>query len=382
MRNGLKFIAIAYDLHIRHAAEIFSGASDYVASHRLNWQLLPLNFGFEAQLMELAGSGRLGGAIGTFASDAWLQGLTSKGVAAVNLFNFSKIESVPSVCLDDARIGAGAARHLVEQGARNFAFIGQDHVYFNQIRRKSFSEHCPEGRYHTIHPLEPRRAQVKRLGELETPIGVLCADDRIARELCNEAKTLGMDSGSDLLIIGIGNEPAESTFAGLGLTSFDIPARKMGYAAARQMDALFRPGTQELPRRQNFDAILVPRESTLSSPQARLAERALAYISEHMMWHELDVAYLCRQLGVSRRALELSTRQQFKKSPHQILSEARLKRAKEQLLQTNHAIGKVGEACGYPEPHHFSAWFKKRTGVAPKCYRLSAREKDSAPFLK
>ena len=61
-------VAIAFDLNFRHAAEIFSGVSDYVAEARLDWQLMPLNFGFEVRLMELAKSGQLAGAIGTFVS--------------------------------------------------------------------------------------------------------------------------------------------------------------------------------------------------------------------------------------------------------------------------------------------------------------------------
>ena len=115
MNSSEKMIAIAFDLNFRHAAEIFSGVSDYVAEARLEWQLMPLNFGFEVRLMELARSGQLAGAIGTFVSDGWIAGLVEQGVTAVNMFNFSAINSIPNVGPDDEATGRSAAEHLLAQ---------------------------------------------------------------------------------------------------------------------------------------------------------------------------------------------------------------------------------------------------------------------------
>lgn len=381
MPNDPKLIAIAYDLNFRHAAEIFSAASEYVRSKGLNWQLLALNFGFEAKLMELAASGRLSGAIGTFVSDGWIQGLLSNHIAVVNLFNFSNINSVPTVSLNDEAIGRSAAEHLIGQRAKTLAFISQDEAYYNQIRRESFARSAPENCFHRVGSMALRRTQAKGLQELETPVGVLCSNDRIARELCNEARLLGMEIGSDLLVIGVGNDPAESTFAGVGLSSFEIPARKIGELAIRRMEIVLRTGNPEVSATDNeqIEAKLVCRESTLSSPQARLAERALAVIHDCIAQADFDVSRLCQTLGVSRRSLELTTRQQLNKSPYQILSEKRLAKAQQLLRTTNRPIAKIGEECGLPEPHHFSAWFKQRTTFSPKSYRHSPRQRMDPP---
>ncbi|PXA03175.1 hypothetical protein DDZ13_13200 [Coraliomargarita sinensis] len=371
MKNSPDLVAIAYDLNFRHAAEIFSGVSDFVQKQGLSWRLLPLNFDFETKLMEIAASGRLSGAIGTFVSDSWIEGLSAHQVVAVNLFNFSRITKVPSICLDDQSIGQTAARHLLEQGARSLTFISQDEAYFNRIRQTAFVESCPPQRYHKISPTTLRRVQVERLHDLDAPVGVLCSNDRIAREVCQEARLFEMEVGKDLLVVGVGNEPAESTFAGTGLSSFEIPAREIGYRAAQQMEKLLQK-EDPLSSRTGVELItakLIPRESTLPSPQARLAERATALIEESMGQAGFDVASLCHTLGISRRALELTIRRQLNKSPYQMISERRLAAAMTLLTQTNHTITKVGEACGYPEPHHFSAWFKQRAGLSPKKFR-------------
>ena len=337
--------------------------------------------------MDLVKSHHLSGAIGTFVSDEWVSRLTEQNVAAVNLFNFSKIRSIPSIGLDDSAIGTEAARHLAEQGAKSFTFIGQDEAYFNRIRRKSFIQSCPENSYRDIHPRESRRTQTRQLGDLDKPIGVLCSNDRIARELCNEVELLKMKPGKDLLIVGIGNEPSESTFAGIGLSSFDIPARTIGYLAAQQMEISLEAGTNphETARPSEITANLIIRESTLASPRARLAERTMKLILESVSEPDADITKISGKLGVSRRSLELTTRQQFGKSPYQILSEQRLNKAKELLSQTYYPIAEIGERCGYPEPHHFSAWFKKKVRVSPRSYRTQYQNENpttTAPVLQ
>ncbi|MEO0510185.1 MAG: substrate-binding domain-containing protein [Verrucomicrobiota bacterium] len=358
-------------MNFRHAAEVFSGASNFVEGAGLNWQLLPLNFGFEEKLIELAESGRLCGAIGTFVSDEWLRGLSRRKVAAVNLFNFSEIKTVPSICLDDAAIGTSAASHLIEHGAKEFAFIGRDHAYFNQIRRKHFAINCPHDNYRALEPRLSRRQQLEQLQKLKKPVGVLCSSDRIARELCNEASLVGLKVGKDILVIGIGNDPTESTFAGIGLSSFDIPARRIGFLAAEMMKNLLNskntpPGSVE---HATIAAKLIARASSLPSRQSQLAERAERTIEDSFWKADFDVAQLCRRLGVSRRILEMATREGLDKSPYQMISDMRLGRAKELLLQTNQTITRTGEDCGYPEPHHFSAWFKKHTQMSPRKFR-------------
>jgi len=373
MKTKPNIVAIAYDLDFRHAAEIFSGVSQQVKNRGLDWQLLPLNFAFEAKLMELAASGRLSGAIGTFVSDEWIRGLHIRQVAALNLFNFSRIESAPTISLDDEAIGRVAAQHLLEQGAMTLSFIGQDQAYFNQLRRRAFEANCPAERYLEIHPMAARKIQAAQLKSAKLPVGVLCSNDHVARELCNEARQLGLVAGRDLLVVGVGNEPIESTFAGINLSSFELPSREIGYRAAHQMAALLAAdksyGGAAPIRVEHITAQLHCGESTLASAKARLAERARTVMAASFAHDDFDIARLCRTLGVSRRSLELATAAHLAQSPHQILSQLRQSRAQELLKGSNQAIAKIGEACGYPEAHHFSAWFKKQTGMSPRNFR-------------
>lgn len=369
MHNSEKWVAVAFDLNFRHAAEIFSGVSDYVQTNKLDWQLLPLNFGFEAKLMTLADSGKLDGVIGTFVSDGWVSGLTEKGIEAVNLFQFSKIDSIQSISANDAKIGKQAAEHLKAQGVRSFFFYGADGVYYTRLRKAGFQENVPVSSYQEVSHNGSLSDQLKHIKNAPKPCGVFCSSDRLARELIIEARTQGLEPGKELLIVGMDNDPTESIFAGIGITSFKLPSREIGTLAAEQLHRNFESEIRQPQTHYSSDPILAPRESSLGSGPARIAQRAANYIIENLNESTLEVEVIAKHVGVSRRTLEQAFKQQLNTSPYRMLSEQRLKRAHQQLTDTLKPIMEVGRFCGYPEAHHFSAWFKKHTGLAPKAYR-------------
>lgn len=372
MKLAEKTVAVAFDLNFRHAAEIFSGASDYLAEARLDWQLMPLNFGFESRLMELARSGKLAGALGTFVSDRWVQGLLATGVPAINMFNFSKIEAIPNVGPDDFATGGAAAKHLRAQGARKFAFFGADGVHYTRLREAGFKGGLEGADYAAIRPGPRLSDQLDALKDEHELIGAFCSNDLCARELITLARQKGMHCGRNLLVVGVDNDPSESIFAGIGISSFKQPIRETGYLAAQALHELLTCGRIRTDLRLLSPAQLIPRESSLASNRARIGQQAASYLQEHLADPALDAASLARQIGVSRRSLELAIQEEFDTSPYQMLTKARFKAAQHLLRTTRLPIMEVGTRSGYPEAHHFSAWFKKQCGVAPKVYRESA----------
>ena len=369
MHSNAKTVAIAFDLNFRHAAEIFRGASDYMAEAQLDWQLMPLNFGFEAQLMELARSGQLFGAIGTFVSDRWIQSLSELEVAAINIFHFSKINSVPTIGPDEYATGQAAAAHLHAQGARRFAFLGADGIHSTRLRADGFREGIKAQSCIELMPGPGLSEQLDQLSQPSDLVGIFCANDRIARELILLARNKGLHCGKDILVVGVDNDPSESVFAGIGISSFQQPIRATGYQAARTLHADRRHDTAHTRSHLLPVGQLIPRASSLSSNRARVAQAAANWINDNLADPDLDVEQLARRVGVSRRSLEIAVKEQFARSPYRVLAEARLKTAWELLQTTRLPIMEVGLRCGYPEAHHFSAWFKKESGQSPKTYR-------------
>lgn len=373
MNSSEKMVAIAFDLNFRHAAEIFSGVSDYIAEARLDWRLMPLNFGFEVRLMELANSGQLAGVIGTFVSDGWVKGLTDLSVPAVNMFNFSQINSIPNVGPDDETTGRAAATHLLAQKAKRFAFFGADGVYYTRLREAGFRAGLPSST--NIIELRPGPLLADQIEAIDPDgglLGVFCSNDRCAREFILEAQRQGLQCGRDILVVGVDNDPSESIFAGIGISSFKQPIRQTGYKSAQALHELLTQGHLSSDLTLQTPATLIARASSLATGRARIAQQAANLLHDNLANPELEMEQIAQSVGVSRRVLELAFKEQLHTSPYQHLSKARLELAQQLLKTTKLPIMEVGVRCGYPEPHHFSAWFKKQTGMAPKTYRDDA----------
>jgi LacI family transcriptional regulator len=373
MKETPQTIAVAFDLNFRHATQIFRGISNYVKANQVEWRLIPLQIGFEAKLIELAKSGQISGAVGTFVSDLWIEGLQKYGVEAVNLFNFSEIKQVPSISINDFKIGKLAAKHLLNQGAKDFAFYGADSIHYTVLRRQGFQS-ALQVECTTLNSSYSLQRFLKEIVRNSIkPVGIFCSNDRLARECIITARQEGLNCPEHFLIIGVDNDPAESIFAGVEITSFDLPVYDCGKRAAEILHqqllgkhlakATHHPGKIEL----------LGRQSSLASNRARIAQRARDLVNESLADPELDAASLALRTGVSRRILELALQSQFNTSPYRLITKKRLEHAKLLLHNTQLPIMEVGRLCGYPEPHHFSTWFKNNTNSSPKGFRTMAR---------
>ncbi|MGN0236261.1 MAG: helix-turn-helix domain-containing protein [Paludibacteraceae bacterium] len=95
-----------------------------------------------------------------------------------------------------------------------------------------------------------------------------------------------------------------------------------------------------------------------------------AYIDAHLSDTELDVARLCRQLGIGRTRLFQVFREVYGTSPQQLIAERRLQRAAEWLLSRPDCnISEIAYDLGFQSPKYFSHCFKERFGITPSNYR-------------
>ena len=73
--------------------------------------------------------------------------------------------------------------------------------------------------------------------------------------------------------------------------------------------------------------------------------------------------------GYSKTILIEKFKKYYHITPIQYLTEVRLKRAKQELVDQNHSISEIAERCGFHCPYYFSNVFKKHFGESPSQYR-------------
>ncbi len=69
------------------------------------------------------------------------------------------------------------------------------------------------------------------------------------------------------------------------------------------------------------------------------------------------------------RILRLATQQTF----YELLTDIRIKKAKEYLSATSYSIVRISELVGYTNVQSFIRMFKKNTGSTPGAYRFGSR---------
>lgn len=365
-----RIVAVSFERQLRDATEMFNSFQEYVREHGLKWDVIPLNYAFESTLVQLAHSGKLLAAVGSFISDAWLEGILQDGVHAINLLSISDIHTVPSINVDQVDIGRQAAQHLHQNGVRNFAYFGSKNIYSNRLQYEGFvSPRFVDG-VEYLSNLNGLNVRNQALFNLERPVGFLCESDRHARLAMHQLKHMGWQCGQDFLIVGNGNDPTQSALAGMGISSFRLPTHALGYAAAKALHHCIQVGMSPQCS-QSLRAELIADESSLPAGRSGFAQKALRRLLMHVSNPQFTVTQFACELGLSRRSLEQTFKNELGFSPYKTLGELRFEHAQHLLTQSRLPVHEIAQRCGCLEAAHFSSWFKKKSGQSPQKYRCT-----------
>ncbi|MEI6169237.1 MAG: substrate-binding domain-containing protein [bacterium] len=371
MNEVVKGVAVLFDTDLDYATAVYQGVQEHIVA-ATGWPVLPLAPGSEAALSALLAAGRLCGIIGPFVSDKWIQSHGLMAVPMVNVGNLSDIRTVDAVTPDDREAGRMAARVFVDGGLRHFGFAGVSGIFHSRLRSEGFCEiiEAAGGLVSSAPMVGAGGAASAWRGWLESlkrPAGVHCATDYHARLVVAACRELGRLVPDEVAVIGTGNVLMQGLFAGIGLSSIELSGRAVGREAARQLEARIKGQVTGPPVRRWIAPVRMwHRESSASCLGGDpVVARAQAYIRPRLA-EPLNVAGVARGIGVSRRLLEMRFKSALKRSPYQELLRLRMEQAAYLLANTPMKVYEVGMACGFPEPHHFSAVFKRVHGRSPR----------------
>jgi LacI family transcriptional regulator len=373
----LPVVAVLFETEFDSMVELYRGVQAYAASHGA-WSAIPLNAGEESVLVELVEHGNLVGLIGGFVSDRWITTHWTGRMPLVNIDNLSTIESVPSVVLDDLKIGAMVADRFLKAQFEHLAFAGLTGNLFTELRLRGFREKI-ETRVESFH-CAPKGWVTQSTGgwgrwlhELPKPVGIFCASDFVARRLLLACRISGIHVPDAVSVVGVGNIYRDSLFSGIPITSVELPFFDMGYAAGATLDG-FRKGVIKPSFRKLFSPVCILERSSsrLERSEDDLVTQTLEWMRARL--HEpLSIGRIALDMGVSRRSLEQRFRQYRNSSPYAELSSMRMELAKQLLRNSNRKIVEISHQCGFSTQHQFSSAFKKNEKTSPRAYREQSR---------
>lgn len=100
-----------------------------------------------------------------------------------------------------------------------------------------------------------------------------------------------------------------------------------------------------------------------------LVERVRAIIDRRFADNELTVAEIGKEVYLTDTYVSLLFKQETGKTVNEYLTQVRIEKAKELLLDPRHKFYEICYAVGYADPSYFSKLFKRITGFTPSAYR-------------
>lgn len=288
---------------------------------------------------------------------------------------------VPNVECDEYEIGRMAAKHLLDQEHRHFAYFRYSDNIHSIRRRDGFRDVLRETGHDCLdlemiseHGNGAGEWFRKQLARLPKPIGLFAEDDLLATRVIETATDQGWQVPADLAVVGCGNITLICEFGPVPLTSFACPHEEEAYQAARMLDMLM--SGKKLPKKRLIlqPSGLIARESTYSvAASQELVKRALACMAEQLHDPTLDARNVADHCGVSLRVLYREFDKDLRITPMACLLKMRIRMSKDMLNQGNRKIEDVAEACGFGSVRTFQRAFQRIESASPMQWKLARR---------
>jgi LacI family transcriptional regulator len=309
----------------------------------------------------------LDGLVGAFGTPEEVRVVQRLRIPTVN-FSSNVTSPLPSVLTDNRAVGRIAARHLLDCGLSNFAYIASPSLLFSQHRGEGFAAALRSaGRDVTTFTLkDPRLSRL--LAGLPKPTGVFANNDFAAQRFIALCKETGWRVPDDFAVLGVDNG-FDSRMSDMEFSSIDPGAGRVGYEAAQLLERLLRG-----ERAPSVPILVSPIGVVARSSTNILAidDPDLVRVCRHIRDHACDgmrISDAIRDIGISRRTLEKRFRARFGRSLHTEVDRVRFDRARDLLATTSLRVSDIAGRCGFADYVRFAKLFRRRSDCSPSQYR-------------
>lgn len=315
-----------------------------------------------------------------------LRVVESKAVPVVDVLGNVADSSFPLVTSDDPLIGNWVARNFIENGHRNFAFIGlagevwsleRERGFREEIRETAFFYRCCE-----LEQPDPGKdnwkTRVEELSDLframPKPCAVMISSDQLGPTVMATCQRLGFAVPDEISLIGVDNDLPFCELCRPRLSSVEPNHFRAGYEAARLLNEALVNGSHSTRRLEIPPIRLHERPSSeANAVDDPSLVRALQFIRARAC-SGISVDDVARACGLSRSVLQRRFRGAVGKSVLEVIQSIKVRRARDLLEFTQLGLSEVAERSGYSSQEYFTASFGRQVGSSPLAYRRGAGE--------
>lgn len=359
---------------------ILQGISTYSRTHG-PWSIFIDEWGPATSLPAWIKNWEGDGIIARIRSQQMAERMLQSGVPIVDTLHQVSNLGLPGVYSDDIAIAEIAFKHLLDRHLRHFAFVGVERSNWSLRRRNAFAEIALQNGFECEQyaPLSRRRfveswdGGQEDLGDwlesLPKPIGLMAAHDLRALCVLDACRRRNIAVPEQVAVVGVDNDDVFCEVIDPNLTSISHQAEQIGYEAAALLDRLIKGKAAPASPLMLPPKTLVSRRSTdIIAVDDLAVASALEFIRRNAC-AEINVALISQHVNLSRRTLERRFMKLVGKTPHQIIAEERLRRAKQLLVDTDFTLEKIAVMAGFSSAAYLSVVIKEHEKCTPNEFR-------------
>lgn len=318
--------------------------------------------------------------IGQFEASEPVELFRRNGIVAFAQDYKTKFSSIPNITGDYIGTGRMAADLYLHKGFRNFAYFGYKNVCWSDERCTGFRQRIEEAGlgdnfylydkqeidnlwYYEAAPLE------KWLRSLPKPVAVMACDDNQGNALIEACNSAGVKIPSEVSVIGVDNDEVVCTLSNPTLSSISVDIEQGGFETARMTVRMLQD-----PFYKGSDITLRPKRIVhrVSTSAYATTDKevltALQFIRQNLS-KKISVEDVLEQVPLSRRILEVRFKKVIGYSIYQYISQQRISRFAELLLETNDSIQEIAYKLGEDDAKAICRRFKELKGCTPSEWR-------------
>ena len=375
-------VALIVETSKIYGREILRGISSYVRLHG-PWSIYASERGQDDPDPPWLANWQGDGIITRSFSRKGCMAARERGIPVVSLRHLLNKPDFPTIFPDQHLVAKRIVDHFLERGFRHFAYMGvRGDKGWERLRRKAFvSLVKSSGSSIAVRPFlgetgmgwEEEERLAEWLHTLPKPVGVMVNHDTQGIQLLDAARRGGIRVPDEVAVVSVDNDSVLCDIAAVPLSSLDQQVQTVGFRAAKLLDRMMRGGKikaknyftepGDIVVRQSSDVIAVADESVA---------RAIRFVRENAC-KGVNVADVARAAGLSRRTLESRFAEHIGRTPLKEIQEARFRRIRQLLLETDYALPKIAELTGFQYQEYLVRFFGKKAGMPPGEFRRKTR---------
>ena len=324
--------------------------------------------------------------IGQFEETDDISLFRKNGIVVVAQDFKKRFQTIPNITADYLGTGRMAARFYIDRGFRNFGFFGFNEVCWSDERCEGFRREVEAAGYgdsfyaYNLQDIDHlwyyERDRLRDwLQMVPKPIGIMACDDNQGNNLIEACHAAGIRIPEEVSIMGVDNDELLCSLGSTTLSSIFVDIEEGGYRTAEMIEK--RVANPDAPIE---DVVLRPvkivgRISTaaFATDDAQI-QKAVQYIHRNYQ-KKISVKDVIAEVALSRRLLERRFKSVTGQTLYQYISDLKIKRFAELLLDTDDQVVGIALSLGENDTKSISRRFKQIYGCSPNEWRERHQQK-------